>query len=52
MLVEPRVRRVVVSNPRRTQAIAEAKVTTDEADARILAKLLAADFVAAGGAAR
>jgi transposase len=39
------VARVVVSNPRKTRAIAEAKVKTDKVDARILAQLLAADFL-------
>lgn len=39
------VARVVVSNPRKTRAIAEAKVKTDKIDARILAQLLAADFL-------
>lgn len=39
------VGRVVVSNPRKTRAIAEAKVKTDKVDARILAQLLAADFL-------
>jgi hypothetical protein len=37
--------RVVVSNPSKTRAIAEAKVKTDKVDARILAQLLAADFL-------
>jgi transposase len=36
---------VVVSNPSKTRAIAEAKVKTDKVDARILAQLLAADFL-------
>jgi transposase len=45
VLLEPLVRRVVVSNPRKTRAIAEAKVKTDKVDARILAQLLAADFL-------
>src|SRR4051794_29285158 len=45
-MLRPRVRRVVVSNPRKTRAIAEAKVKTDKVDARILAQLLAADFQA------
>jgi transposase len=44
-LLRPLVRRVVVSNPRKTRAIAEAKVKTDKVDARILAQLLAADFL-------
>jgi transposase len=37
--------RVVVSNPVKTRVIAEAKVKTDKVDARILAQLLAADFL-------
>src|SRR5712691_4643001 len=37
--------RVVISNPLRTQAIAEAKVKNDKVDALTLAQLLAADFV-------
>ncbi|MCP4304790.1 MAG: IS110 family transposase, partial [bacterium] len=41
----PLIARVVVSNPRKTRAIAEAKVKTDKVDARILAQLLAADFL-------
>lgn len=44
-LLQPLVARVVVSNPRKTRAIAEAKVKTDKVDARILAQLLAADFL-------
>jgi transposase len=44
-MLRPLVRRVVVSNPRKTRAIAEAKVKTDKVDARILAQLLAADFL-------
>jgi transposase len=46
VLLRPLVARVVVSNPRKTRAIAEAKVKTDKVDARILAQLLAADFLA------
>jgi transposase len=34
-----------VSNPSKTRAIAGAKVKTDRVDARILAQLLAADFL-------
>lgn len=45
MLLTPLVDRVVVSNPLKTRAIAEAKVKTDKVDARILAQLLAADFL-------
>jgi transposase len=37
--------RVVVSNPAKTRAIAEAKVKTDKVDAEILAQLLAADYL-------
>ncbi len=44
-LIEPHVRRVVVSNPQKTRAIAEAKVKTDKVDAEVLAQLLAADFL-------
>jgi transposase len=44
-LLTPLVSRVVVSNPNKTRAIAEAKVKTDKVDARILAQLLAADFL-------
>ena len=44
-LLTPIVGRVVVSNPAKTRAIAEAKVKTDKVDARILAQLLAADFL-------
>jgi transposase len=44
-LLTPVVARVVVSNRSKTRAIAEAKVKTDEVDARILAQLLAADFL-------
>jgi len=47
MLLTPVVKRVVVANPRKTRAIAEAKVKTDKVDARILAQLLAADFLPA-----
>lgn len=44
-VIEPRVARVVVSNPMKTRAIAEAKVKTDKVDAAILAQLLAADYL-------
>ena len=44
-LLEPLAGRVVVSNPSKTRVIAEAKVKTDKVDARILAQLLAADFL-------
>ena len=44
-LLASRAGRVVVSNPVKTRAIAEAKVKTDKVDAAILAQLLAADFL-------
>jgi transposase len=44
-LLASRAGRVVVSNPVKTRAIAEAKVKTDKVDAQILASLLAADFL-------
>lgn len=44
-LLEGRVARVVVSNPQKTRAIAEAKVKTDKVDAAVLAELLAADYL-------
>ncbi len=44
-LIEPRVKRVVVSNPQKTRAIAEAKVKTDKVDAQVLCQLLAADYL-------
>jgi transposase len=44
-LIEPRVKRVVVSNPMKTRAIAEAKVKTDKVDAQVLCQLLAADYL-------
>jgi transposase len=43
--IESRVARVVVSNPMKTRAIAEAKVKTDKVDAAVLAELLAADYL-------
>ena len=46
-LIAPRVARVVVSNPQKTRAIAEAKVKTDKVDAEVLAQLLAADYLPA-----
>jgi transposase len=44
-LLTPLVGKVVVPDPSKTRAIAEAKVKTDKVDARILAQLLAADFL-------
>ena len=46
-LLAPQVARVVVSNPQKTRAIAEAKVKTDKVDAEVLAQLLAADYLPA-----
>jgi transposase len=46
-LLEASGARVVVSNPMKTRAIAEAKVKTDKVDAAVLAQLLAADFLPA-----
>jgi transposase len=44
-LVQPFVSRLVVSNPMKTKAIAEARVKTDRVDARVLAQLLRVDFL-------
>jgi transposase len=44
-LLEAHCARVVVSNPLKTRAIAEARVKTDKVDARVLAELLAADYL-------
>jgi transposase len=44
-LLERHVARVVVSNPAKTRAIAEAKVKTDKVDAQVLAQLLGAGFL-------
>jgi len=44
-LLERHVGRVVISNPHKTRAIAEAKVKTDKVDAAVLAGLLAADYL-------
>ena len=44
-LLERHAGRVVVSNPLRTRAIADAKTKTDTIDARTLAELLAADYL-------
>src|SRR5215217_6245819 len=46
-LLAGRVARVVISNPQKTRAIAEAKVKTDKVDAAVLAQLLAADYLPA-----
>ncbi len=44
-VLKPFVAEVVVSNPLRTKAIAEAKVKTDKVDAVVLAQLLRCDFL-------
>ncbi len=44
-LLDEHVARVVISNPLKTRAIAEAKVKTDKVDARVLAELLAAGYL-------
>lgn len=44
-LLKPFVAGVVVSNPLKTRAIAEARVKTDEVDAHVLAQLLRCDFL-------
>lgn len=44
-LLRPWVSEVVVSNPMRTKAIAEAKVKTDKVDAKTLGDLLRTDFL-------
>lgn len=44
-ILRPHVARVVVSNPLRTKAIAEAKVKTDKVDAEVLAQLLRCDYL-------
>ncbi|TRO55407.1 transposase [Streptomyces sp. IB201691-2A2] len=43
--MRPKAARVVVSDPHKTRAIAEARVKTDKVGARILAQLPAADFL-------
>ena len=44
-LMTPYVQRVVVANPMKVRAIAEAKVKTDKVDAEILAHLLRCDYL-------
>ncbi len=44
-LLQPLVDRLVVSNPMKTKAIAEAKVKTDKVDAEVLAQLLRCDYL-------
>jgi transposase len=44
-LLTPLVGEVVVSNPQRTRAIAEARIKTDKVDALVLAQLLRLDYL-------
>jgi transposase len=44
-VLDPLVAEVVVSNPLRTKAIAQAKIKTDRVDALVLAQLLRADYL-------
>jgi transposase len=44
-LLQPLCAEVIVSNPLRTRAIAEAKIKTDRVDALVLAQLLRCDFL-------
>ena len=44
-LIKPRVAKIVVSNPMKTKAIAEANIKTDKVDAFVLAQLLRCDYL-------
>ena len=44
-ILRPHVAHLVVSNPLRTKAIAEAKIKTDKVDAEVLAQLLRCDYL-------
>lgn len=44
-ILRPHVAAVVVSNPLKTRAIAEAKIKTDKVDAEVLAQLLRCDYL-------
>jgi transposase len=44
-LIKPYVAKVVVSNPMKTKAIAEANIKTDKVDALVLAQLLRCDYL-------
>src|SRR6516164_8519421 len=44
-ILRPHVDEIVIGNPLRTRAIAEAKVKTDKVDSRVLAELLRADYL-------
>ena len=44
-VLRPHVDEIVIGNPLRTRAIAEAKIKTDKVDSRVLAELLRADYL-------
>jgi transposase len=44
-LIKPRVAKIVVGNPMKTKAIAEANIKTDKVDAFVLAQLLRCDYL-------
>lgn len=44
-LLRPYVKRLVIGNPLKTKAIAEAKIKTDKVDAHVLAQLLRCDYL-------
>jgi transposase len=46
-VLRPYVQEIVVGNPLRVRAIAEAKIKTDKVDSRVLAELLRADYLPA-----
>jgi transposase len=46
-VLRPFVAEIVISNPLRVRAIAEAKIKTDKVDARVLAELLRVDYLPA-----
>jgi transposase len=46
-ILRPHVLDIVISNPLRTRAIADAKIKTDKVDSRVLAELLRADYLPA-----
>src|SRR5579884_118578 len=46
-LLRPYVQEIVIGNPLRTRAIAEAKIKTDKVDSCVLAELLRADYLPA-----
>jgi transposase len=46
-VLRPYVQEIVIGNPLRVRAIAEAKIKTDKVDSRVLAELLRADYLPA-----